>query len=209
MTNISDAVKRAEESYGPMNKGGGDWFKVSEGENRIRLMSELEPIAKHFNKAGYKGVCIGKENCPGCKEDNKPSIKFLCWVIDRKDETLKIAELPYTIVQAVQAYQESPEWTWEGFPMPYDITINAKNAGTTDVVYTVVGSPNKTAVDPKILEALAKESKPIELKEAIKMKKMKELGIVGKNDDATTQARPVAAYPTAEEEGIDASSIPF
>ena len=58
------------------------------------------------------------------------SSKFLCHVIDRKDGKIKLAELPYTIGTTIAGYQSDEDYKFDGFPMPYDIKVNAVGAGT-------------------------------------------------------------------------------
>ena len=217
MDNFNEATKRAEAEYGfGGSSGANDWFKLVEGDNRIRIMSWLEPLGNHFSKnpANYSGICIGKENCLGCKQaesepdekkKNKVQVKFLCWVLDLKDNKLKLAKFAYKVMQQLQAYQTNPEWQFNEMPMPYNVNINAKGAGTTTVVYTVMPTPIKP-ISEEILALHAKNNSPVEIKERMKEKKLKELGITPTGKKETDIK---GNYPTPEEEGIDPGADNF
>src|SRR3990167_2958673 len=121
---FSDTYKQAEKDYGI---GGRGSFKVKEGANRIRLMSECIP-----HPGSYKGT---------------PNFKFLCYVIDRavpqQDDKVKIQTyfMPVTIFKAIEVLQIDSDYAFSEMPMPYDLTINAKNAGTKEVEYSVIPKP--------------------------------------------------------------------
>jgi hypothetical protein len=141
--NFSSTLEKAEKDYG---LGSGSSFKVKEGDNYIRILSGLEP-----HPGEYQG---------------KPTFKFVGWVLDRRDKQVKLYFMPVTIFKAIEALQKNPEYTFTEVPMPYDINVNAKQAGTTDVVYTVMGARQNTpltadeqkafADKPAIVEVLAK-----------------------------------------------------
>jgi hypothetical protein len=133
--NAQETIKRAEEDYG---LGKGQYFKVKEGPNKIRLLSECVPYQSEFK---------GQTN-----------IKFLSWIIDRADNQIKLYFMPTTILNAIGGLQASDDFGFEDVPMPYDITIMAKGAGTKDVEYTVVGARTNTPLTPTELQEF--ESKP-------------------------------------------------
>lgn len=173
--NLRDIMSEAEKEMRPAVSATSDWFKVREGNNRIRLLSTMVPYASHFNF----GACLGKEECPVCKEDDeaRPSVKFLVNVLDYSDNEIKIAQLPYTIAKAIQEYQDSEEYSFDSAPMPYDITIKATKAGTKEVEYNVMASPKRTDVPTEVLTKLEKKHTPEQVKDALKAKKRKELGL--------------------------------
>ena len=117
--NANETVKRAEEDYG---LGKGQYFKVQEGANKIRLLSPCIP-----HQSTYQG---------------QTNVKFLCWIIDRKDENkIKLYFMPTTILNGIGGLQMSDDFGFDEVPMPYDITIMAKGAGTKEVEYNVIPSP--------------------------------------------------------------------
>lgn len=147
------------------------------------------------------------------------NIKHLCWVLDygaiermSKDPTLieeeiKLAKLPHTVAKSLKAYQENPEYTFSEAPMPYDVTLNAKGAGTTTVEYTLTAARQNTELSSEILAKVEKLTEPEVIIEKMKDKKKKELGVpVGDSSvDGGAESRSVE-YP---EEDINPNDIPF
>ena len=111
----------------------------------MRVLSPGEPTASHFQNKKFLGTCYGVEKgCPFHTEEYKNSpakVKFLMYIIDRKDGQIKLASMPYIIVKSIGALQENQDYAFDEIPMPYDITVNAKKAGTIEVEYTVIPSP--------------------------------------------------------------------
>jgi hypothetical protein len=114
-------LKKLEESG---KVGGSDYFKVQNGNNIIRVLTE--GVYKEDNYQGRK------------------SSKFVMFVIDRKDGKVKPYFAPYTVYKAIASLEEDPFFKFAGMPMPYDINVKAENAGTKEVNYNVQASPNKT-----------------------------------------------------------------
>jgi hypothetical protein len=149
--NANETMKRAEEDFG---LGKGQYFKVKEGANKIRLLSPCIPYQSEFK---------GQTN-----------VKFLCWIIDRVDENkIKLYFMPTTILNAIGGLQMSDDFGFEDVPMPYDITIMAKGAGTKEVEYTVVGARQNTPLTGAELQAF--EEKPT-IEEVIEKLKEKQSG---------------------------------
>jgi len=171
-----------------------EWFKITEGENRIRILSDGEMIFEHFKR----GVCIGKENgCEACADGEKPSMRVLFWILDYKDGKVKLAKLPYSIFKMIAGYQKNPEYAFDTVPMPYDFTITAKNAGTKEVEYGLIPARKETPVEKEVIEKLSKEKMPNEIVKAMKDKALKGAG-----------KKPIekVEYPTEES---DVEAIPF
>lgn len=141
------ALKEAERS-GLVS--GGDRFKVKEGANRIRLL--VEPLP-------YQSTYQGKKN-----------FKWLIYILDRADEQVKLYFMPHTIAKTIGDLQKSEDYRFYDMPMPYDVTINAKAAGTIDVEYTVVPAKKEVALSKSELEALAKKKPLEEVRKALQEK---------------------------------------
>jgi hypothetical protein len=142
--NFAEARRRAE-SEGLL--GAGSYLKLQEGDNRIRLVSEC---VEHPGEYG-----------------GKPTFKWLCYVLDRKDGKIKPFFMANTIYKQIEALQANTDYAFDEVPMPYDVTINAKGAGTKEVVYTVVPARNNTLLTPAE-RALLTGTQPIrELQKAI------------------------------------------
>ena len=142
------ALNEAEKEF---NIGkGDDKFKFKEGDNRVRVLSDFAVLVNTY---------MGKE-----------SKKFMYWVFDYDTEKVKLAFWSYTLTKAIAALAANPEYAFSEVPMPYDLVINAKNAGTIDVEYQVVAARTNTPVPQEALDQLAdtKKIKPItEVRDAI------------------------------------------
>ncbi|MEW6126713.1 MAG: hypothetical protein AB1757_06720 [Acidobacteriota bacterium] len=129
--NAADTLKKAE-ADGLLGKS--DYLKIQEGENRIRLLSD--PVA-------YQSEFKGKFNT-----------KFVAWVLDRRDGQVKAYFMPATVLEGIGALQSNPDYAFEEVPMPFDITVVAKGAGTKEVKYSVLGARTNTPLTEVELKAL-------------------------------------------------------
>lgn len=143
---FNDTVKQAEKDYG---LGKGEYFKVQDGDNKIRILS----------------ACIAHQG----EFKGNPTFKFVCWIIDRRDSKVKLYFMPPTIMRAIGDLQMDDDYAFEEVPMPYDLNIRTKNAGTKEVEYTVIPSPKPTLITEAELTEL--NSKP-EIEEVVQ--KLKE-----------------------------------
>jgi hypothetical protein len=91
--------------------------------------------------------------------------------------------------------------------MPYDITITRReNNGKTE--YSVTGSPKWEPVDPKVIEKLENETPIEQIKESIKAKQMKKLGLAEEEKGGEEKPQGLAGrYPDAE--ALNPADIPF
>lgn len=170
---VDEEMKRQEEVRSDL------YFAIEEGDNRIQMLSHVAPFPQVWVQAE-------KKYRPAVEGDTNVSIRGVCWVL--QDGKIKEAKLPYTVVKAVRELMQDEEWSFEEFPMPRQINIKAKNAGTKEVEYTVIPSPKETKVDKAILEELAKKPTPEERVEALKGR---------------------VAPKKTEEEDINPADIPF
>lgn len=139
-----------------------DWYKFAENANSFRVLSE--PVLM-FEKFGV-GICY-----TDCGYQGSP--RLLTWVLDRKDNRIKLAKLPYTIGEQIIAMENDPDYGFTGFPMPYDVTINATNAGTKEVKYSAPLPRPVKPIENEILEQLEEKNTCSQIIETMK-KKQKE-----------------------------------
>ena len=137
------------------------FFNIAEGDNRIQLLTHCAPLAQVWN-AGTKKYEVAEEGAKGV------SIKGVCWVL--QEEKIKQAKLPYTVVKAIRALQLDQDWAFTDYPMPRQINIKARGAGTKEVEYSVVPSPKETKVSKEVMDELAQKPTPEEIIEKIKGK---------------------------------------
>jgi hypothetical protein len=122
-------LKKLEESG---KVGGGEYFKVANGNNIIRVLTEGV-----YHESEYKDQKTGKVSV---------TKKFVMFIIDRKDGKVKPYFAPYVIYKAIASLEEDPFYKFEGMPMPYDVNIKVENAGNMNVEYNVQASPNRTEI---------------------------------------------------------------
>lgn len=139
------AARKEAEKSGAL--ASGDRFKIVEGANRLRILSEFLPHTSY-----YQG---------------SRRFQWLGYVLDRKDGLVKTWFMPNSIHKFIEALQSDPDWTFDEVPMPFDITLNAKGAGTKEVEYGVTPSPKRMPLTPAE-EAAFLAKKPInEVQQAI------------------------------------------
>lgn len=179
------ATRKQAEADGLLGSGG--FFKFKEGDNRMRLMSECLPHTSVF-------------------QDGKKSFKWLCYILDRVDGEVKPFFMPHKIYKAIEALQLNPDYVFYEVPMPYDITVNAKKAGTMDVEYALIPARKETPLTEEEQDKLD-HAKPLsELKQAIDEKAKKS----EKSNSASTapSAGPATQHERVTSELMD-SDVPF
>lgn len=167
------AIKDAEKS-GYVQ--GGDRFKIQEGQNRIRLLTEPIP---------HQGSFQGKKN-----------FKWLVYVLDRADKQVKLFFMPHTIFKAIRDFQRSEDYAFDEIPMPFDLTINATHAGTKEVEYTVIPSPKRSGLTAEEQKALGSKKPIEEVHRALKEKEME------KAAESFSDSPPPAFDPDTVDGGI-------
>ncbi len=206
---LKDKIEQANKSEHAAT--GSGWFKMKEGLNQFRVLTEPEVMFENFKM----GICYHQ-----CGFEGNP--KYLARVLDRGDNKVKLYKIPFTIFETISGFEQDDELAFSGFPMPYDVKVQAVGAGTKEVKYTVMPSVKQVPVAPEILAEIAKQ-KPI--KEVIAA--MQEKNIEKHKADGTWQteqdrlaqlkkdleagAASGAPVDTIEypEETIDPNDIPF
>lgn len=164
-----------------------EYFNIVEGKQQFVLLSHCAPYPQVYENGKYR---------PAAEGDTNVTIRGICWVL--QDGIIKSAKIPYTIVKAIRALQQDPEWDFK-IPFPHTLTLNAEGAGTKEVKYSLTPSPKQVEISAAILAELAKKPKPEELVEKIKGKAS------GASTVEDTREAPIE-YP---EEDVDISNIPF
>lgn len=141
-----------------LQQGSSDWFKFQEGVNNIRVLVEPEFLAELFKV----GICY-----TGCGYKGTP--KYLTWVLDKADGKVKLFKMPMTIFDQLADLQLSARFMFDRFPMPYDLEVKVKNAGTKEVTYTIIpGAEYPVTTD--VLTTLAEQNSPAEIIQSMKDK---------------------------------------
>ncbi len=145
---FSDKLKNELETNQQYNSArGNDYFSFKEGPNTFRVLTE--PIL-YFQR--YVPSIKKYEICyTDCGYQGDP--KFMCYVFDRTDNKVKLARLPFSKGQEIANLENDTDYGFTGFPMPYDITISAKNAGKKEVEYSApLPRPVKALPDEVLAE---------------------------------------------------------
>jgi hypothetical protein len=183
-----------QEEYGIKNNyNKNDYFHFKEGKNRVRILSGGTPIAIHRVK-NQSIVCFGiKNGCPFHSEsDPKASLKNVVYLLNKSNvvdgnivEEIQIAEFPYKVTSAIDNLQRDEIWGFTELPMPYDIIINATNAGTKEVDYQTTPVPKDKSVELS-QDILNELSKKISIADYVKLRKDKARAkVLGEKSDTT------------------------
>lgn len=198
---LAEDIKRAEEEARKEGHAeGGAFFKFQEGDNRFRILTKPVMVFKAGKDLGY-AICY-----TGCGYTGRP--RFICYVLDRKDERVKLAEFPATVGNTIAGYETDEDYAFTSFPMPYDIKVSAAGAGTKDVEYTITPGRANTEVSEHALAELSKKETVASLieKDKEKARKMHGSGI-GSNEDS--REVPESSYDKHRESDVSPEDIPF
>ena len=117
----------------------GNYMKFEEGENKVRLVSDCQDFGNHFDTQLKRSfICTGKETCAYCQKGEKSKARFYVWVIDRRDNVVKLAEFGYMIFEEIKKLAASDDYGFDKVPA-YDIDINRKGKGL-DTKYSVLAA---------------------------------------------------------------------
>ena len=165
--NFATNYKNAEKEY---NLGKGEYLKLQEGQNKIRLVSECLP-----HESEYQG---------------KKNFKWLTQVIDRKDGKIKPFFMPNTIYRHIESLQQSDDYSFDSVPMPYDITITAIGAGSKEVKYTTTPARANTVLTEEELVAIEEAPTVQELQNKVKANEGKKGTKVEKEEEEDDEVNP-------------------
>jgi len=203
MTKFSDYEQTAKE----YNIGGGaDFWKPEKGENRVRILTGYEAYGTHFIKKDNRSyTCIGAEkNCPHCLNNDKPKVLFLMWVLNRADDTIKLAQIGYSIVRSIGELSKSDDWKFDEIP-EYDIVINRTGEGLK-TEYSVIPTPDKTPLTEEQKGEV--ENKVKSIKEIIDKMKEKVINELNENAPALDELEDVKDGDITSDD-IKVENIPF
>lgn len=202
---LQDKLNQAEQSE--HSGGSSNWFKVKEGVNKLRILSEPEVMFEDFKM----GICYHECGYTG-------NAKYLAYVLDRADNKVKLYKIPYGIFQTIAKLESDEDYSFEGFPMPFDIKISAVNAGTKEVKYTVLPGP-VSRIDDEVLEVLSKQKPAKDIIDIFQAKNLEKHRMDGtwEKEQARREAlgkeldegRKAFENKSSDEEDINPEDIPF
>jgi len=132
-------------------KKDSDYFNFSEGETKLRVLTQPVKVRQYFKDGKYVLV---DDNYSG---EEKATTKGWSWCVIRDIGELKIVKFLFSVIKLVQALMVNEEYAFEGFPMPYDLTIKATGDGL-ERRYEVVAARKNSPVTEAELEALEKKT---------------------------------------------------
>ena len=198
METIKDRIAQAESQYAG-ERSGSEWFRITGIPTRIRVLTQFDVYPQHFDPAGYKGVCIGADKqCPGCLAGKKPSIKWIGYVLH--EDQVRVAVFPHTVLKQISDMQESEDFGFNSFPMPYDVDIKKEKSGDrpTDIKYSVTMRRTATELSPDQKLYLSEAKRGGEIVQKIKDKKIAELG-----NGEDTRVVPETTYAEYTEPAVE------
>ena len=119
-------------------KETSNFFRLEEGNNICRIVSGFVPRVITF-------------------KDGTQSQKYSCWVIDRKDGQIRLADFGKTIMKQLKALAQSNEYAFTDKP-GYDITINKQGSGM-ETSYTLTPARQDTPLTEEELKKIEKAGK--------------------------------------------------
>lgn len=112
------------------------FLNIPEGETPIRIVSGF--VAREVEyKSGDKGF------------------KYSCFVIDRRDQKIRIANFGKQIVKQIQALANSRDYAFSTEPPKYDMTIVRVGTGQFDTEYTVRPARQDTELTDEEVQMVA------------------------------------------------------
>lgn len=225
---FEDSVNEASKEMGSTS----DFYKFKEGDNKMRIMTEpMIQVSRYGHGICYEGApycsaeSLRKEHEAAIAEAKKAgksaedikkirpanlTKKWMCWAISRagastKDEfgdELVLVTLPYGVSKTLMEMKKSEEAGFEGWPMPFDINIKAKNAGKKEVEYAVLASRKETPVKEEELAMLEKKTPVDQILDRMKQKAREK--VEGK--PAGSEEHTGVEYP---QDDINPDDIPF
>jgi len=174
-----------------------DFLKLKVGDTKLRVLTNFTKVLTLFRgvypNSKYAGH-VADSYVP--KEGESVQLSGWAWVIDRETGDLKIAQFGKGILSSLTQLKTDPEYSYDGFPMPYDVTI--KNTGDGPNRYSIIPARQNTDVTEAEMNMLNKQKSIKDIISAIVEKQNK--------GGEVSQAKPEIAYPTEE---INPNDIPF
>jgi len=212
--NFNEQIKGTEKKYG-VGGNQDEYFNFEKGDNRIRILTPNEPYGYHYLGKGAKSpVCYGQDKgCPHHGEDApKVNVKWCGYVLDKKDDKIKIAMFPHTVIKAVGLLQSDEDYAFSDLPMPYDIKVTFDPDASPGDMYKILPTPQKEELSEEIKKELDKrltEITPEQLIEKMKKKQMKADGIDPTKLQEVEQVPPQESVVEYPEDDINPEDIPF
>lgn len=165
MTNFDRIVGGMEDE----SRMESDFYKIVEGDNKMRIISDFMEVKTKQDGSKFGDICNGMSQqererwiSAGGKDAKGKPVRYIAtkgwaWAVIRSTGTVKVIKLAPTILRQLAELKSDPEWAFDSFPMPYDINVKAKGAGSKEVEYSIVASKNTTPVTEEEMAQLNKK----------------------------------------------------
>jgi hypothetical protein len=137
---------------------GGKFLKFKDGENVVRIVSELLVYWISYDKTSKTWSVYATQEA--ASQDKEARKRYACWVIDRETGSLKIMQMGNSIVGAIKALATSKHYAFDSAP-DYDIAITRTGS---DLL-------TKYSVTPLPKSPLTEDEKAMVEKNAIDLRK--------------------------------------
>lgn len=125
---------------------GGKFLKFKDGDNTVRIVSELITYWKSYDKATKQwSVYATQEDAASDKAARK---QHACWVIDRESGMLKIMQMGAMVVGAIKALATSKHYAFDSIP-DYDISITRSGSDLL-TKYSVTPLPKTSLTEEEL-----------------------------------------------------------
>lgn len=141
--------------------GGGDYFRLEDGENKVRLLTEPLHYMTVFLGQGITPLAVRTHK--EVPEGKEPTHRYLCYVLSRASDSIQLAEFPPSVVKQIAQLQKSSEYGFDDLP-PYDLLINREGQGM-ETRYTVQAGRNEAEVPQSVLDELVQKPTLEEVRE--------------------------------------------
>jgi hypothetical protein len=178
--NFNEELKKDEKNMG--GSKSSLYYKVEEGNNNVlRILSPSKSYTMYFLGKGMRpaiayGYDKGDPRKVGDEEGEfKPSVRYACYVLDKTDNEIKMAEFPYSVQKGIAALQENPDFAFEELPMPYDIRITYNKEESPANMYTVTATPKNDPLTEEELATLKDKMEDFSPEDYVEKKKEKQM----------------------------------
>lgn len=107
------SVKKGMDAIKDVLDSGASYLKISPGKHKVmRILtpaSEMLGVFEHVEQFGgsWRTVtCLGKNICPLCQAERKPSFRVYLNVVDREDDKVKVFKVSKTVATQLSGLME-------------------------------------------------------------------------------------------------------
>ena len=178
---FNEKNKEVAEQY---SIGNGELFEILEGDNIVRVLSGYSVVARHWQGIREDNpICFGEDKgCPFHEKLEDSELKYplrircIFWLLDRRDEKIKLAFMPYKFASLIAKLQKDKEWEFENVPMPYDVNFTAQGANTKEVEYSLLPMTSRKKLSNETIGELALKKSVLDIAASMKQRSQEQAG---------------------------------